>query len=205
MSGQLIAVAAALPNLHGKALATIAGRSPCPVATYRSIATGVASLDLRHEEAEPLRRRFNAYYGVRRNVAWRASFYERFEAAKNGPAGSIDLFADIVRSLSAETGRVEASFVSKLVATIDPEYPIIDSVVRKWLGSLTETPPFKGGVDVVTAYYVWLTKFMREIVRTPEAQAWSKAFEATFPLLPGEQPISQMKQIDFLIWAGADR
>ena len=77
--------------------------------------------------------------------------------------------------------------------------------MRKWLGSLTEAPPFKGGVDGATAYYAWLTNFMGEIVRTPEAQDWSRVFEATFPLLPGEKPISQMKQIDFLIWAGADR
>ena len=111
-------VAARLPKLHDKAMPTLAGRSPCPVATYRAIGSTVLSVDLRSADAEPVRRRFNAYYGVRRNAGWRAAFYEKFEAAKQSPYTGIDLFAAIVRDLATVTGRIEASFVSMLVATL---------------------------------------------------------------------------------------
>lgn len=205
MNGEGRPVAASLPKLHGNAMATIVGRSPCPVATYRAIGSAMASVDLRSTDAEPVRRRFNAYYGVRRNAAWRTAFYERFEAAKHSPDTGIDLFAASVRDLAARTGRVEASFVSKLVATLDPEYPIIDSVVRQWLVPLTEAPPFKASVDSVITYYEWLTNFMAEVVVSREAQAWTKAFDETFPTRPGETAISAMKKLDFLIWAGAER
>jgi hypothetical protein len=198
-------VAEGLPKLHRKALETLVGRSPCPVATFRAIAAGVASVDLRCADAEPVRRRFNAYYGVRRNAAWRTAFYEQFEAAKQDQGTGVDLFAAIIRKLETQTGRVEASFVSKLVATLNPEYPIIDSVVRAWVAPLTEAPPFKGGIEGANAYYRWLTNLMGELVLSREAQAWTTVFDATFPAPPGEAAIPALKKLDFLIWAGADR
>lgn len=198
-------VAAALPALVPRALATLTGRSPCPVATYRAIAAGIASIDLRIDDAELVRRRFNAYYGVRRNAAWRAAFYELFEAAKQHTETGADLFADLVRGLEAKTGRVEASFISKLVATLHPEYPIIDSVVRTWLAPLTEAPPFNGGVEGAIAYYRWLATVMAELRQCREAKAWLDVFDKAFPARPGEVAISTMKKLDFLIWGGADR
>jgi hypothetical protein len=205
MVGDAQSVAEGLTQLHKKALQTLSARLPCPVATYRAIAVGVAENDLLSDEAESTRRRFNAYYGVRRNAAWRAIFYERFEAAKHSTSTGVDLFADIVRGIEAQTGRVEASFASKLVATLHPEQPIIDSVIRRWLKPLTVAPPFRGEVDVVIAYYRWLGDLMAETIRTREAQAWIRAFAASFPAKEGEPSIPAMKKLDFLIWAGAER
>ena len=198
-------IAAALPKLRAKAIATLTAREPCAVATYRTIAAGVVSVDLRTDDAQPVRRRFNAYYGVRRNAAWRALFYDQFEVAKHGPLAGADLFADIVRNIETQTGRVEASFVSKLVATLNSAQPIIDSVVRRWLARLVEAPPFRGGVKKVIAYYGWLTDLMTNLELSHEARDWAKAFDAAFPASPGENAISAMKRLDFLIWAGADR
>ncbi len=186
-------------------MATLTSRSPCPVDTYRSIASEMAATDLRGEAAEPVRRRFNAYYGVRRNAMWRELFYSRFEAAKASRLQGAELFVDIVVGLQADTGRIEASFASKLVATLQPEHPIIDSVVRKWLAKHTTPPPFKGGVERVIAYYRWLDAFMVELAASREAERWSTTFEAAFPTRPGAVPIPAMKRLDFLIWAGADR
>jgi len=43
-------------------------------------------------------------------------------------------FGIVLEVLRDATGRVEASFASKLVATVDPSQPVIDSVVLKNLG-----------------------------------------------------------------------
>ena len=75
-------------------------------------------------------RRFNGFYVVRRNREWRQMFFRLLEQHK---AGSVS-FGSTLRTLHEKTGRVEASFASKLVATIDPLQPVIDSVVLKNVG-----------------------------------------------------------------------
>lgn len=200
------AVAAqALPGLSTRAMQTLTARAPCPVATYRSICAGTLALDLREDSAEAVRRQFNGYYGVRRNTGWRQRFYACFEAAKSSDKNGRDLFVEVIEGMYRDTGRVEASFASKLVATLRPEFPIIDSVVRKWLSTHGTTPPFKGGAEGVIAYYAWLCDVMQDLSQSPEAQYWGAVFEAAFPAPEGQAPIAAMKRLDFLIWAGADR
>lgn len=198
-------IAEGLPGLHDKALATITGRSPCPVATYRLIQSTVAGSNLTDLGAESVRRRFNGYYGVRRNADWRSRFYKAFETAKGSSLGAVELFEATLIGLHANTQRVEASFVSKLVATLRPDAPIVDSVVRKWLVGRSEPQAFGGGLAPALAYYQWLHDQLTEVSLTSEAQAWGQVFALNFPQSPREPHVSAMKQLDFLIWAGADR
>ncbi len=200
-----MSIAARLPLLSRPALSVLVGRNPCPVATYRTIALEISSADLRGDAAEPARRRFNAYYGVRRNAVWRERFYSRFEDAKASTLSATDLFEDVVAGLAEDTGRIEASFASKLVSTLRPDSPIIDSVVRGWLAGSLASPTFKGGVAAAVSYYQWLEQVMGELATTPEALEWSKIFEHAFPTRNGDSAISAMKRLDFLIWGGAER
>lgn len=194
-----------LPLLQQKALATMAARLPCPVKTYLLIQKTVSESDLSNPTTEPVRRRFNGYYGVRRNAEWRLHYYELFEAAKRSSLGSIDLFEETLSGLQALTGRVEGSFVSKLVATLRPDAPIIDSVVRKWLASNTTPPLFGGGVSAVVEYYGWLHQQFSDLVASPQASAWEALFGQRYSQGPEEGTVSAVKRLDFLIWAGADR
>jgi hypothetical protein len=162
-------------------------------------------MDLRSPAAEPVRRRFNAYYGVRRNAVWRATFYAQFEASKSLGDEAGPLFKRVVAALYEDTGRVEASFASKLVATLRPDSPIIDSVVRGWLAAQISAPRFGAGLDAAAGYYDWLREVMGALALTPEASAWSEVFAQAFPSATDEQSVSRMKQLDFLIWGGADR
>lgn len=198
-------LAAGLAGLRPKALQTLQSRAPCPVATYRAILSEVASCDLENTLAEPTRRKFNAYYGVRRNAAWRSTFYARFEAAKGSTVGSRELFAEVVGDIFDTTGRVEASFASKLVATLRPDSPIVDSVLRGWLSRHLDAPRFGGGVAAAVDYYVWLAEVMVELAASSQALAWIEVFQEAFPPAVREAPVAAMKQLDFLIWGGADR
>ena len=76
-------------------------------------------------------RRFNALYGVRRNAQWRDVYFTLLEARK---LQSDVRFLSVLTAIRDATGRVEASFASKLVATIDPTRAIYDSIVRRNLG-----------------------------------------------------------------------
>ena len=196
---------AKLPALHDRALKTMRARPSCPVRTYLTIAREVSAVDLTSEGSELVRRRFNAYYGVRRNSEWRSLFYTHFEVAKQSRASAKTLFSAIIAEIADATGRVEASFVSKLVATLRPESPIVDSVVRGWLETESRPPAFGSGLKTAIDYYEWLDHTMADLAGSAEAAAWSAVFERTYPAQSQDPPVSKVKQLDFLIWAGAER
>src|SRR5262245_24080782 len=75
------------------------------------------------------RRQFNHFYRVRRKKEWQDTFYELLESFKGAAVG----FPDVFDALYRATGRYEASFASKLLATLNPDMPVIDSIV---LGNL---------------------------------------------------------------------
>ena len=76
------------------------------------------------------RRHFNHFYRVRRAEPWRNAFYALMGRALKERLG----FPAVLALLHKGTGRYEASFASKLVATLDPSKPVIDSIVLGNLG-----------------------------------------------------------------------
>ena len=75
-------------------------------------------------------RQFNGFYIVRRNADWRKVYYELFETMKTEPAA----FSKIITTLFEKTGNIEASFSSKMLATLYSDKPILDSHVVQTLG-----------------------------------------------------------------------
>jgi len=59
--------------------------------------------------------RFNDFYKVRRDAQWRHQYYKLMQASN----GNGITFAKALLELRDQTGRLEASFASKLVATVD--------------------------------------------------------------------------------------
>lgn len=189
-----------LPQLHAAALALMRGRKSSPVEVYLRLLEGAAAGDLRAEAAAPLRRRFNGFYGVRRNAAWRETFYDAFEAMKGRQATPAVLFEEALRSLKATTGRVEASFVSKAVATLHPQSPVIDKVLRDRFAGLVAAPPFGRGLDDALDYYAWLEAVMTGLTQTPQALAWFAVYDDAFAGVAGAATTHAVKKLDFLLW-----
>jgi hypothetical protein len=73
---------------------------------------------------------FNGFYRVRRNLSWRSDYYQLMESSKES---GIE-FPQALREIARRTNRIEASFASKLVATIDPSKPVIDKFVLENFG-----------------------------------------------------------------------
>jgi hypothetical protein len=191
-----------LPDLHDRALNLMRARKSSPVAIYLSLIQEVPGVDLRTEEALAVRTRFNGFYGVRRNAAWRAEFYGHFEAMKQAPGTAEARFGACLRALHTATGRVEASFVSKAVATFHPASPVIDKVLRDRFASLVTPPPFGGGVEPALSYYRWLADVMEGLTRTPQAADWFRVYDVVFVDTPGAATTHPVKKLDFLIWGG---
>lgn len=203
MALSVTALAHELPSLHERALTLLTTRRPSPAELYLRIDRGVRASDLTSDAAADVRKAFNGFYGVRRNERWRYEFYRIFETAKGRPEAPTQLFRWSLGELGRATGRVEASFVSKLVATLHPEAPIIDSLIRAYLSRRIEAPAFGGDLAVAGAYFEWLSALFEQLSRTAQALEWCERFDDAFIDVPGATGIHPVKKVDFLIWAGS--
>lgn len=144
---------------------------------------------------EMFQRKFNAFYRVRRNAAWRKDFYVLFEENKSNEGVT---FASILRSIYSATGRIEASFSSKMLATLKPEMPIWDSIVLSKLHIKPDRNPDKQKrLDGTIGLYDEIVAWYEGLARLPEYKAAVRAFDSAFQMFTG---FSDTKKIDFLIW-----
>ena len=77
---------------------------------------------------EEFQRCFSGFYRMRRNSEWRMGFFALLESSKLNGIG----FPEALREIHHRCGMVEASFASKLVATLDPSKPVIDKFVLEY-------------------------------------------------------------------------
>lgn len=175
-----------------QALATLQKREK-GMATYDKIMSTYEKTDL--SEDTSFQRMFNGFYRIRRNEDWRKFYYEKFEKLKT--EGSLS-FSLILGTLYHQTGRVECSFSSKMLATLQPDFPIWDSIVLDRLhlrlrGINCETK-FQNAIPL----YEEIIQWYREFLPTQTAKSYITAFDNAFPQYKHFTPT---KKIDFLLWA----
>jgi hypothetical protein len=139
-------------------------------------------------------RAFNGLYMVRRHRAWRNSFYQLLEAEKRNPGVA---FRPVLERLAVETGRIEASFASKLVATIRPEEPVYDSFVRANLGLPVRRAPAAERIDMLCRDYQAIRDWYRVMIKDGAFAELEAGFDSHFPALAG---LTRVKKLDFMFW-----
>ena len=140
---------------------------------------------------------FNAFYRVRRNEAWRKTYYSLFQQAKEKHYS----FADVINALYETTGNVEASFSSKMIATIDPEKPIWDQYVLQNLGLELKGKTSRDKVKQAIVIYAQIEKWYQEYLVTEEARENIAEFDRW---LPSYSWIPAIKKIDYPLWSKRD-
>lgn len=141
-------------------------------------------------------REFNYFYKIRRNKEWRNYFYNLFEKCKIKAA--VD-FSNILHELYAGTQNVEASFSSKMLATLNPKMPIWDSIVISRLGLKQSTSANKDKRLYETIEtYAQMVSWYDEFLGTRLAEKIIGTFNCKFPQYVS---ISEVKKIDFVLWA----
>jgi len=135
---------------------------------------------------------YNGFYRVRRNTAWQTVYYRLMEDAKTN---GVD-FRQVLLELRKKTGRLEASFTSKLVATVYPERPVIDKFVLEYFGlSLPHQHETNRELKAVMVYDALTSKymaFMSELI----ASAICARFSAKYPWAD----ITDLKKVDLVLW-----
>ena len=140
-------------------------------------------------------RRFTRFYVLRRNAAQQKAYYDLLENCKGKENVS---FSEILRALYKATGWVEASFSSKLLATIKPDMPIWDSIVLSRLGFKHSTSDDnEKRLSRSERIYDGIVDWYREFLPTTKAQNAVAAFDAAFPEYIS---FTATKKIDFLLW-----
>jgi hypothetical protein len=158
---------------------------------YRCLQAALATTDVAHDRG--FQTAFNAFYRVRRGAAWRIAFFALLQEEKSCPRS----FAKVLRALHAATGRVEASFASKLAATVDPDKPVIDSFVLKNVG-LRLPPP--GAVETrlarVEQLHERLERVYAEFLDTETGRYLAERFVESYP----GRPVTRVKMLDLVLW-----
>lgn len=164
----------------------------------------LAEMDRAHE-AEVLadyQRNFNYFYQVRRNAEWREKFYALFYGLRDlGVSRERDVdFEHILQTLLAETGKVEASFASKMAATLDPRLPVIDRHVLSYVGSklpvsIKSKDPEKR-IGIIVGIYADIGREFNAFLATPTGRHLTSRFTESYPATL----IEPMKMLDLVLW-----
>lgn len=146
-------------------------------------------------ERPEFQKKYDAFYRVRRDEAWRQEYFCLMAAyGKRGNAS----FGEILLRLHQATGQIEASFASKMLATLDSDMPIWDSKVLAalQLRLVGSNPNIRFSNAVVL--YERICKWYQDYLKTEEAVRVIQRFDEAFPEF---RTISQTKKIDFILWA----
>jgi hypothetical protein len=137
---------------------------------------------------------FNGFYIIRQRPA---RFYERYYDFMESHKRNISTFEEAVTHFYKEFGSIEASFSSKLVATLNPSMPIWDSMVMKTLGYQYPSYTCANRLQQTIYVYYQIVGWYREFIKTDNARELLQIFDKCFPCME----ITDTKKIDFVIWA----
>ena len=139
---------------------------------------------------------FKSFYRVIRGKDWCESFFSILERDKSNPAPS---FREALAEIHGKTGRVEASFSSKLVATIDANRPVWD---RHVLDNLGLKPPYSSmdtrrRLDRCSELYSEIRTWTSTAIRQDSFKEWRRCFDDAFPPF---KHFTDIKKFDLLLW-----
>ncbi|WP_028453002.1 hypothetical protein [Chitinilyticum aquatile] len=149
------------------------------------------SIDPFFEDVE-FRRRYNHFYRVRRGPAWQNTFYSLMAQAKREQLQ----FQEVLDLLLEATGRYEASFASKLIATLQTSKPVIDSVVLKNLGLRLPSPNVLDRGPKICKLHAELEHMFASYLQTSTGKYLVQEFNRAYP----NTGTSDEKKLDLVLW-----
>lgn len=159
---------------------------------YNNIMNKFNSVDVSNDA--DFQRSYKDFYRLRGTNGFFREYYKLMENNK----GKYIKYEDVLRHLYAVGGRIEASFSSKLVATINPNMPILDSFVMKNLGLTTPeyTKTKESRIKETIENYNMIVAWYNRNLESQYGQEMIKLFNNKFP----NSNITDVKKIDFILW-----
>lgn len=164
---------------------------------YNSIMSALKKINVAYNM--DFQKNYRYFYKVyRRTNQFCNNYFEYFESIKNNI--NID-FQTILQTicLFRENNELEMSFSSKILHTINPNYPIWDSIVTKEHFKIyapsRNLPNQIRIVEASKTYDDYKDKFY-EYMKSVEGKEIIELFDENFP----NNTISNVKKIDFVLW-----
>jgi len=137
-------------------------------------------------------RKYKGFYRVRRNDEFCQIYFEYMEQHKK----DIVTFDDVISHIYKETNRYEASFSSKLLATINPDMPVWDSLVLEQLSLTASLYSKKGRLPKTIFLYKEIVSWYANFLETQNADDIICIFDELYP----DSNLTSVKKIDFVLW-----
>ena len=138
--------------------------------------------------SEELKKAYKRFY-VMHVARFSDHFYDQYFDYLNTHIGDSSItFIEVYEYINGIHKKRQPSFSSKLLHTINPDYPIYDSKVLKALNIKGNDP-----IEKYRAICNWYSSFNR----TKEEELWVNEFDKAHP---NAVNISKTKKIDFILW-----
>ena len=141
---------------------------------------------------------FESFYVVRaRNGEWLDACFTILEREKNNTAVC---FESVLKELLCKTGRMEASFSSKIIATINPRLPVWDRWVlhnlnlKKVYGNSKDPRYLARCVDRYGQIHRTVTTIVKE---GPNFHKWVSRLDEAYPAFAH---FTEVKKLDLFLW-----
>lgn len=139
-------------------------------------------------------RNFNGLYGVRRNQDWRTIYFALLEGHK---FETEICFREILGSLHGATGRIEASFASKLIATVNPMKGVYDSFVRINFDLPARSGSSPARIEALCEDYIVIDHTLTAMCGHQVFPDLRRTFDDQFPEFTN---FSDVKVLDLMVW-----
>ncbi len=140
-------------------------------------------------------KKYNHFYRMRQRTSQYYQIYFDYMEQQKSKAKSLS-FRDILLHIKNETNRCEASFSSKLLATLNPDMPVWDSNVLTNLG-IKQIPSYaKDREQKIADVYEQICLWYDEFLKSDEASLVLQIFDEMFPNVN----ITNTKKVDFFLW-----
>lgn len=144
-----------------------------------------------HEDAL-FRRRFNHYYRVRRNAAWQAAYFALMGRARQEALE----FNAVLDALRLATNRLEASFATKLISTVNPTLPVIDKFVLRNVGLALPAQNTPNRATAIVRVYAALQASLNAYLQSEDGRYLAREFNRIYP----NSGVTEIKMLDLVLW-----
>ena len=158
-----------------------------------------ATLDLTKIGTKEYQENYATYYGMSRmDENWRTAYFNYMQKQVGNPNVT---FKEILRQISSVAHKwgngsrktIDASFASKMLATLNSNYPILDSHVKKIVGIKSQFSTIEEGIE----RYNQLTEIVHAFLQTSDGANYVEEFDRMFPNFTDINPV---KKIDLYLW-----
>ena len=143
-------------------------------------------------------RTYNGFYRMRqRKPVFYQVYYDYMERYKQ----EILTFEDVMNYLHSAINRIEPSFSSKLLATINPDMPVWDANVLSQLAIVPPRFSHKDRLAETIKTYARIVDWYAYYMETPNAKDVIHIFDQIYP----NKPFTSVKKIDFALWSMGEK